>query len=219
MLNLNLQKLEEVAQAAFDAAEAKGGKDARRWTVAIVKAKLQLETNPYIHDEGDALLILSPVSNEIYHSNGSCQCQAWNRAGRGGCRQNPIRADHLRRATGLSVFGLLDYRGWPRRRLHSPRTERMTEKIAVTPIAMRVQTKKNSPKSPLRLAMPPTSPDPLMWMTGRPDARSDKTRMMTYPDRRPASTTVPYSQTSRNNTGMRFENPPGAIPRTTSSTW
>jgi len=76
MLNLNLQTLEEVAQQAFDSAEAKGGKDARRWTVAIVKAKLQLAENPYIHDEGDALLILSP-SNEIYHSNGSCQCQAW----------------------------------------------------------------------------------------------------------------------------------------------
>jgi len=28
-------------------------------------------------------------------------------------RQNPIRADHLRRATGLFMFGLLDYRDWP----------------------------------------------------------------------------------------------------------
>ncbi len=79
MMNLNLQKLEEVAQAAFDAAEAKGGKDARRWTVAIAKAKRQLEDNPYIHDEGDALLILSPESNQIYHSNGTCQCQAWEK--------------------------------------------------------------------------------------------------------------------------------------------
>lgn len=75
-MNLNSQRLEEVAQAAFDDAEARGGKDARRWTVAIVKAKIQLESNPYIHDEGDALLILSD-SNEIYHSNGTCQCQAW----------------------------------------------------------------------------------------------------------------------------------------------
>ena len=54
-----------------------------------------------------------------------------------GRRQNPIRADDLRRATGLSVFGLLDYWGWPSRRLHSPRTERMAEKSAVTPIARR----------------------------------------------------------------------------------
>ena len=52
------------------------------------------------------------------------------------------RADHLRRATGLSMFGFLDYRGWPRCRLHSPRTERMTEKVAVTPSARSVQTKK-----------------------------------------------------------------------------
>ena len=31
---------------------------------------------------------------------------------RGGRRQNPIRPDQLHRATGLSMFGLLDYR-WP----------------------------------------------------------------------------------------------------------
>jgi hypothetical protein len=48
---------------------------------------------------------------------------------------DPIRADHLRRATGLSMFGLLDYRGWPRCKLHSPRAERMREKIPVTPSA------------------------------------------------------------------------------------
>jgi hypothetical protein len=33
---------------------------------------------------------------------------ALNRTGRGGRRQDPIRADHLRRAMGLSMFGLLD---------------------------------------------------------------------------------------------------------------
>ncbi len=32
---------------------------------------------------------------------------ALNRTGRGGRRQDPIRADHLRRATGFSMFGLL----------------------------------------------------------------------------------------------------------------
>jgi hypothetical protein len=32
-------------------------------------------------------------------------------------------------------FGLFDYRGWPRCRLHSPRAERMRENIAVTPSA------------------------------------------------------------------------------------
>ena len=33
---------------------------------------------------------------------------ALNRTGRSGRRQNPIRADHLRRATCVSMFGLLD---------------------------------------------------------------------------------------------------------------
>ena len=56
---------------------------------------------------------------------------------------------HLRRATGLCVFGLLDYRGRRHGRLHSPRTKRMTEKSAVTQSAMIVQTKK---KAPLDLA-------------------------------------------------------------------
>jgi hypothetical protein len=94
----------------------------------------------------------------------------------------------------------------------------VTEKSVVTPSAMSVQTKK---KAPLDLAMsPPTSPDPVMWTTGMPDPRIDKTRMMTYPDRRSASTSVvPYSQTTRKSTGTRFESLPAAIPRTTSSAW
>ena len=57
--------------------------------------------------------------------------RALNRTGRGGRRQNPIRADLLRRATLLSMFGLLDYLGWPHIRLRRPRAERMTEKSAV----------------------------------------------------------------------------------------
>jgi hypothetical protein len=43
------------------------------------------------------------------------------------------------------VLRLVDYRGWRHGRLHSPRAERMTEKSAVTPSAMRVQTKKKPP--------------------------------------------------------------------------
>ncbi|HLL73593.1 MAG TPA: hypothetical protein VK363_19300 [Pyrinomonadaceae bacterium] len=79
-MQFNPTKLEEVAQAAFDAATERGGRDARRWQTAIVKAKQQLESNPYIHDEGDALLILSP-SNEIYRANGTCQCLAHSKFG------------------------------------------------------------------------------------------------------------------------------------------
>jgi hypothetical protein len=85
-VNLNQTKLEEVIQAAFDAATSGGGRDAQRWGFAIAKAKQQLESNPFLHFDGDALLILSD-SNEIYRANGSCQCRAfrnhqpcWHRA-------------------------------------------------------------------------------------------------------------------------------------------
>jgi hypothetical protein len=78
-MNLNQTILEEVIQAAFDHATAQGGKDARRWQAAIAKAKQQLEENPYLHFDGDALLILSPESNEIYRANGVCQCVAYTR--------------------------------------------------------------------------------------------------------------------------------------------
>jgi hypothetical protein len=70
-----------VVQEAFDKVTGN-----RRWETAIVKAKQQLESNPYIHFDGHALLILSP-SNEIYSANGTCQCKAftlgqpcWHRA-------------------------------------------------------------------------------------------------------------------------------------------
>ncbi len=78
MMNFNAAILETVIQQAFDAATTAGGKDARRWQVAIAKAKQQLETNPYLHFDGDALLILSD-SNEIYRSNGTCQCRAYEK--------------------------------------------------------------------------------------------------------------------------------------------
>ena len=108
---------------------------------------------------------------------------------------------------------MLDDRGRRHGRLHSPRTERMTEKLAVTPSASSVQTKK---KPPLRVVPKPT-PAPLMWMAGTPITRSDARRMMTYPDRRSASTSVPYSQTTQMTTAKRFGSPPGYIPRAMSS--
>jgi len=81
MMDLDQTKLERVTQEAFDRA---GGN--RRWEIAIVKAKQQLEENPYMHFDGGALLVLSP-SGEIYSSNGTCQCRAfthhqpcWHRA-------------------------------------------------------------------------------------------------------------------------------------------
>src|SRR5262245_26881192 len=107
-------------------------------------------------------------------------------------------------------FGLLDYRGRRHGRLHNPRTERMTEKSAVTPTAMIVQMKK---KAPLDFAISPPTPFPIMWMTGTANPSSDPRRMMMYPDRRSASTRVPYSQTTRMGTAVRFESPPFSKPR------
>ncbi len=62
----------------------------------------------------------------------------------------------------LSMFGLSDYRDWPRRGLHSPCAERTTEKSAVTPSARSVQTKKKPPLEFAMLLATPT-PFPLMW--------------------------------------------------------
>ncbi|MGH9900691.1 MAG: SWIM zinc finger family protein [Pyrinomonadaceae bacterium] len=71
MLNIDTDRLQEVAQEAFDRADG-----SRRWQTAIAKAKGQLETNPYMHVEGDALLIPSD-SGEICTANGTCQCRAY----------------------------------------------------------------------------------------------------------------------------------------------
>jgi hypothetical protein len=80
-MNLEREKLERVIQEAFDRATG-----CRRWQTAIARAKVELESNPYIHWDGRALLVLSP-SGEIYTANGSCQCKAfeshqpcWHRA-------------------------------------------------------------------------------------------------------------------------------------------
>jgi hypothetical protein len=77
-MDLNTTRLETVTQAAFDAATEHGGKLAKRWQTAIAKAKQQLESNPFLHFDGDALLILSD-SNEIYRANGTCQCKAFQK--------------------------------------------------------------------------------------------------------------------------------------------
>lgn len=71
MLEINQDKMEKVIQEAFNRVKC-----SRRWRTAIVKAKQQIESNPYIHFDGQALLILSP-SGEIYTANGTCQCKAY----------------------------------------------------------------------------------------------------------------------------------------------
>ena len=81
MMSIDQDRLQTVAQDAFNRVSGN-----RRWEVAIVKAKAQLESNPYMHFDGHSLLILSP-SGEIYSANGKCQCKAfascqpcWHRA-------------------------------------------------------------------------------------------------------------------------------------------
>jgi hypothetical protein len=71
MIDIDQNRMQQVAQEAFEKVSGN-----RRWETAIAKAKAQLETNPYIHFDGQSLLILSP-SDEIYSANGTCQCKAY----------------------------------------------------------------------------------------------------------------------------------------------
>jgi len=71
MMNLHQETMQTVIQAAFDKVSG-----SRRWQTAIVKAMQQIESNPYMHFDGHALLVLSP-SGEIYSANGTCQCKAY----------------------------------------------------------------------------------------------------------------------------------------------
>lgn len=54
-------------------------KMAKRWERAIDRAVTEIEENPYMkYDEAkNELLVLSPTSNNIYSSNGVCQCLAY----------------------------------------------------------------------------------------------------------------------------------------------
>jgi hypothetical protein len=81
MLNIDQSKMQQVIQEAVDKVTG-----SRRWQVVIVKAMQQIDENPYMHFDGNTLLILSP-SGEIYTANGTCQCKAftnnqpcWHRA-------------------------------------------------------------------------------------------------------------------------------------------
>lgn len=71
MMNIDLDRMQQVVQEAFDRVSGN-----RRWENAIVRAKQQLESNPYMHFDGGALLVLSE-SGEIYRANGTCQCKAY----------------------------------------------------------------------------------------------------------------------------------------------
>lgn len=71
MLNLNSERFTSVVQTAFDTATERGGRDAKRWTVAIVKAQSILRDTAFWHmTERGELLVLSPDSDIIYETNG-----------------------------------------------------------------------------------------------------------------------------------------------------
>lgn len=72
MIEINESKLNEVVEAALLKT-----KDDKRWTNAILRAeKLLTSNNPYLHFDGERLLVLSE-SGQIYSANGSCQCKAF----------------------------------------------------------------------------------------------------------------------------------------------
>jgi hypothetical protein len=52
-------------------------KDNSRWTNAILRGeKLLTAGNPYLHFDGERLLVLSE-SGQVYTANGVCQCAAF----------------------------------------------------------------------------------------------------------------------------------------------
>lgn len=80
-LNLNSSTLQAVADKALIDAAAHP-----RWIVAIGRALVELESNPWL-ERGDHGLIIGSPSGAVYSSNGICQCRAfefghpcWHRA-------------------------------------------------------------------------------------------------------------------------------------------
>jgi hypothetical protein len=85
MLNLNQDKLYAVAAMANDKVlqTVKDSRLAKRWQNAIIRALVEIEvSSEWMHydQQNDALVIWSQKSNEIYESNGSCQCKAFNQS-------------------------------------------------------------------------------------------------------------------------------------------
>ena len=72
---------------------------------------------------------------------------------------------------------------------------------AVTPSAIIVQMKK---KPPLDWAISPPTPFPFRCRTGTSNPSRDARSRMTYPDRRPASASAPYPNTTTRGGGFDF---------------
>ena len=108
-------------------------------------------------------------------------------------------------------YAAVDARRFRRQgKLNSARADRMMQNVAVIPNARSIHTKKKAwPEFPI---LPPITPRvPFMWMTGMSSPRTDPKKMMMYPARRPASSSVPHSKTTKMNTANRFQRPGGAI--------
>ena len=89
MLNVNADRMQQVIQAAFDKVTGN-----RRWQMAIARAKQIIESNPFVHLDGDTLLMLSD-SNEIYEVRaGFCPCKAFSQGQP--CKHRAVRRLILR---------------------------------------------------------------------------------------------------------------------------
>lgn len=66
-MQLNQERFDQVVAAALAAVG-----DNKRWRNAIVRASVEVQVNPFIDFDGQAALILSSTSNEIYRANGQC---------------------------------------------------------------------------------------------------------------------------------------------------
>ena len=72
MIEINETKLNQVVESALVKVKADS-----RWTNAILRGeKLLTDNNPYLHFDGERLLVLSE-SGQIYTANGVCQCKAF----------------------------------------------------------------------------------------------------------------------------------------------
>jgi len=72
MIDINQEIMAQIAAAA----KQQSGGDAR-WCRAIDSAVKLLANTPYVHFEGDTLLVVSDTSANVYNANGSCQCEAF----------------------------------------------------------------------------------------------------------------------------------------------
>lgn len=74
---INFDVNDELFQQVVETAKRATGGDAR-WCTAIDGAVRMLDGNPYVHLEGEELLVMSDTSLRTYAANGICQCTAFH---------------------------------------------------------------------------------------------------------------------------------------------